>query len=269
MLPLDMQYDFKMKLNKLDSQQRRNFLLPEIDWLLNEAQELYVKQVFNPRLEILPGFETEQRSRDTLRVLVTNARLGIAASQLAVGNGLTYESDTLPEDYLFLIKLEADFRDAKCYEGKGARVYVEQYDDEATRSPFNRSSLLWREFTLYAYQDRFLLPIGGKEVERFAAQTGNRLEDSLQLILTYLRRPRMIYTVPSEGTFKEGYTLPSGERPYAQNVSVGCELPEFTHREIVDIAVSVAAGIIKSEAFENYLHKLNMNQLILKDNGKQ
>ena len=39
----DMHYDFKKKLNKIDSQQNRNLLIPEIDWTLNEAQELFVK----------------------------------------------------------------------------------------------------------------------------------------------------------------------------------------------------------------------------------
>lgn len=266
---LDMQYDFKMKLNKLDSQQRRNFLLPEIDWLLNEAQELYVKQIFNPRESILPGFETEQRSRDTLRTLIENRQLNLNQSQMHLGNGNTYESESIPSNYMFLIKVEGHFKDAECYEGKDVRVYVEQYDDEAVRSPFNRSSLLWREFVLYMADDVFLLPISKEEVEKFRKGTGKQFESCLKLILTYLRKPRTIYTVPKDGKFKDGYVLPSGEKPYAQNQSVSCELPEFTHREIVDLAVSIAAGIIKSEAYENYLHKLNMNQLILKDNGKQ
>ena len=34
----EMHYDFKKKLNKVDSEQNRNLLVPEIDWALNEAQ---------------------------------------------------------------------------------------------------------------------------------------------------------------------------------------------------------------------------------------
>ena len=66
----DMHYDFKMKLNKLDSQQLRNFLIPEIDWLLNEAQELFVKWVAEPRIPNGLGLETNQRSIDDIRVLM-------------------------------------------------------------------------------------------------------------------------------------------------------------------------------------------------------
>ena len=39
----EMHYDVKMKLNKVDSQQYRNLIIPQVDWILNEAQELFVK----------------------------------------------------------------------------------------------------------------------------------------------------------------------------------------------------------------------------------
>ena len=36
----EMHYDFKMKLNKLDSRQRRNFFVPEIEFVpTKEAQQ--------------------------------------------------------------------------------------------------------------------------------------------------------------------------------------------------------------------------------------
>ena len=37
----EMHYDFKMKLNKIDSEQYRNLRVPEIDWLLNEILQIY------------------------------------------------------------------------------------------------------------------------------------------------------------------------------------------------------------------------------------
>ena len=39
----EMHYDFKMKLNKIDSEQYRNLRIPEIDWKLNEALEIFIK----------------------------------------------------------------------------------------------------------------------------------------------------------------------------------------------------------------------------------
>ena len=41
----EMHYDFKQKLNKIDSQKYRDLIVPEIDWKLNEAQEVFVKVI--------------------------------------------------------------------------------------------------------------------------------------------------------------------------------------------------------------------------------
>ena len=40
----EMHYDFKFKLNKIDSSDYSNFKIPEIDWLLNESMEVFLKQ---------------------------------------------------------------------------------------------------------------------------------------------------------------------------------------------------------------------------------
>ena len=57
----EMHYDFKKKLNKVDSEQNRNLLVPEIDWALNEAQELFIKWISEPRQRSYLGFEKSQR----------------------------------------------------------------------------------------------------------------------------------------------------------------------------------------------------------------
>ena len=58
----EMHYDFKKKLNKVDSEQNRNLLVPEIDWALNEAQELFIKMIVEPRQRSFIGFEKSQRT---------------------------------------------------------------------------------------------------------------------------------------------------------------------------------------------------------------
>jgi hypothetical protein len=45
----EMHYDFKRKFNKVDSQKNRNILVPEIDLYLNEAEEIFVKLIAEPR----------------------------------------------------------------------------------------------------------------------------------------------------------------------------------------------------------------------------
>ena len=53
----EMHYDFKIKFNKLDSNDYRDFQVPEIDWLLNEAQEIFLKQRYGINNTTQKGFE--------------------------------------------------------------------------------------------------------------------------------------------------------------------------------------------------------------------
>ena len=66
----EMHYAFKLGMNKLDSNQNRNILIPEVDFLFNQALTLYVNNIFFPRDKLLSGFESSQRSIDNIRTLV-------------------------------------------------------------------------------------------------------------------------------------------------------------------------------------------------------
>ena len=70
----EVHYDFKMKMNKTDSQNYRNLLIPEVDWLVNESIELYVKMVVHPRIRNHFGFEIGQRTIDDIRTLVVTPK---------------------------------------------------------------------------------------------------------------------------------------------------------------------------------------------------
>ena len=64
-----MHYDVKVKLNKVDSQQFRGLLIPEIDWALNEALGIFIKRIAEPRKIQQPfdfGFEKNQRYIDDI-----------------------------------------------------------------------------------------------------------------------------------------------------------------------------------------------------------
>ena len=54
----EMQYDIKFKLNKVDSQQNKNLRGPEMDWAINEAHEIFIKTIAEPRIQNHLGFET-------------------------------------------------------------------------------------------------------------------------------------------------------------------------------------------------------------------
>ena len=72
----ELHYSFKMKMNKIDSNQNRSFLIPEIDFLLNEAQLLFTEWCYNPRrIPLKSGFEVNQGMIDDLQAITVNELL--------------------------------------------------------------------------------------------------------------------------------------------------------------------------------------------------
>lgn len=233
-----MHYDFKKKFNKIDSQQYRNYLVTEIDWVLNEAQELFVKMVAEPRVRSYLGFEKSQRNIDDIRTVVVTPKSNPTASIINVVDNVA----ELPEDYWFFIKAQVEMSKGSCTEIK-ARVFPRQHDDEFEESSFDNSNFAWRTVNATFFQ-------GGIRLYDDGTFTNDKL------CLTYIKRLRYIHNAKD---FRGGqYKLSSGE---ILTGSVNCELPEGTHREIVDLAVAIASGEINSPEYQNKLHKLSFNQL--------
>ena len=107
-----MHYDVKVKLNKVDSQQFRGLLIPEIDWALNEALGIFIKRIAEPRKIQQPfdfGFEKNQRNIDDIRTIVKD-NVSVAAAKI---DDYNYQV-TLPEDYLYLVSSRAVLTKNNC-----------------------------------------------------------------------------------------------------------------------------------------------------------
>ena len=228
----EMHYDFKKKLNKVDSEQNRNLLVPEIDWALNEAQELFIKWIAEPRQRSYMGFEKSQRSIDDIRTLVESDKV------LLINNGVA----PLPSDYLFFVKADVLMDKGNCKGVKG-RLHIRQHDDEFENSPFDKSNFEWRV-------------VNGLFITQGVKVFDDGTFTNKKLILSYIRKPKYIHNAQA---FRNGtYQLPSGAVLTGTN---DCELPEHTHREIVDIAVAMVSGELLSPDFQVKLSKLNFNEL--------
>lgn len=224
----DMHYDFKKKLNKVDSEQNRNLLIPEIDWALNEAQELFIKMIAEPRQRSHMGFEKSQRSIDDIRTLVKSESLPIM-------NGIA----PLPEDYMFFVKADSIMDKGFCL-GVAGRVRVRQHDDEFEESPFDSSNFEWRTVNILFTEQGVKVFDDGTFTNR-------------ELIMSYIKKPEYIHNA---AMFRSGkYQLPSGR---VLEETSDCELPEHTHREIVDIAVAMVAGELLSPDYQIKLGKINI-----------
>lgn len=222
----EMHYDFLFKMDRVHSQSKEDFNVVEIDWLLNEAQNVYIKRHYSGLGGKLSAFEEDQKRIDDLKNLVIKFPLqpGITPIQ---HNPTLYEValNQLNYSYLFLIRGTVQVIQPNCE--SVASIRIVQHDDlnYSLRDPFNNSSqeevlanfgrATTQGASLYLYPST---PIG-------------------QVFLEYIKYPDKI----SMG----GYTYIDGTI-YPQQ---GSELSEHCHQEIVDIATEISSGIIENPSY--------------------
>lgn len=236
-----MHYDFKQKLNKIDSQKYRNLQIPEIDWKLNEAQEVFVKIIAEPRFNNLLGFEVNQRTIDDIRSIVVNQKLNTSDCQVP---SIFDESSFicgLPSDYWYFLSAKIYADKEGCKDKLLKKVRVLQDDDEEDLSPFDRSSFEWGEVNI-----RFIN-------EGIKVFTEGDFTVS-KVCINYIKQLSRIHNAQDYqgGSYiaLDGVTL-SG--------SQSCELPVGTHREIVDLAVAITSGDL---SLPDYMLKQNKLKLV-------
>ena len=233
----EMQYDIKFKLNKVDSQQYRNLRIPELDWVINEAYEIFVKSVAEPRTSNYLGFETSQRTIDDIRTIVVNDK-NIIPTKL---DNKTYVL-SLPQDYMFYISASVVITKKNCSD-RIARTILRQHDDRFESSPFDNSSFEWKEVNIRFYENGIKLFTDGTF-------------DIKEVKLNYIRKHAYIHN--AQDFLPTGsYKLPSG---VILTGSQDCELPTQTHREIVDIAVLILTNNLELPTYQLKQAKVNLNQ---------
>lgn len=217
-LTTNMHYDFKQKLNKVDSQQFRNLRVPEIDWKLNEAEGIMVEMITNPNKFNNLGLEGFQKNIDDIRTIIVKG-IGLAVTQ--DGNSSIYRA-TLPLDYGTYLSAYVNLSKGNCK--VKVRLNIVQYDDETEESPFDKSSFEWREVNAKYHNKQLVITTDGT----FSVTS---------MELDYVRIPKYFHTAVSAvgGT----YNLPDGTTLTGYQ---NCELPEILHREIVDLAVLITTG---------------------------
>lgn len=222
---LNMHYDFKMKLNKLDSQKYANLLVPEIDWKLNEAQMVLIKMIAFPRLFKGSGFEIGRRTIDDLRPIVKNN-----FEILGVFDTTESYSFALPPDYLHHLSSYITAKKFQCT--VKIRTHEIQHDDKANDNPFDKSNFEWREVNI-------------KFTEKGIIGYTDGSFSLLKMHLDYLRKPKYMH---GAGAFHNGeYKLPDGTLLSGfQN----CELPESVHSDIVDLAVLITTGDLLTDNYQ-------------------
>jgi len=238
MTTLDMHYDLKLKIDKVDSLDVDNFLPAELDWILNEAQELFIKQRYGFNNTTQLGFEETQKRTDDLRNLVikspTTLQPGVVPVQ-SVGEKYEVKLSDLAFDYMFLLRGFVKLNNGTCI--KMAKLVQQQHDDfnelEISGDPFHSPSMTWGEIPiLFGRTDTILDDKGSIYLY---TEPGVIPEE---VYLEYIKHPNRM-TVG-------GYDYIDGT---PQPNMVNSDLPEHTHREIVDIAAAELSRIILSPEY--------------------
>lgn len=215
----NMHYDFKQKLNKVDSNYNKNFQVPEIDWKLNEALMIFIKMNALPKYSQLLGLESSQRSIDNIRPLIVEDQK-LELSSLSSTKYLA----KLPDDYLIHLSSFGICKKGTCT--AKIRTNTIQHDDKETE--FHSSSFEWRDLNIMFSGTGFVINTDGT----FSVE---------EVYLSYVKYPKYIHSAIDSSS--GNYQLPSGSTLTGYQ---NCELSADTFSEIVDIAVLITTGDLLS-----------------------
>ena len=230
-----MHEEFKIGLDKVDSLSYPNFLAEEIDVLLNQAQDKFVKQRAygnNPRKL---GLEETQKRLDDIKNIIDNFESNTFIQN--TDNKPNGAFVNLPTDYLFAIEEEAQISFTDCNEDiatKRVDVVPTTHDryNKVKRDPFHKPENT--EVHRLGFSE-----LSGAETFELITGDGNTID---VYYLRYLRTPVSIQ-------YGSQYETPIAD--------IDCELSDHTHREIIAIAVKDALEDIESPRYPTSKNELN------------
>lgn len=227
MTPAECHYEFKLGMDRVDKASAEDFNLAEIDWLINQAQIIFIKQRYDALSNKKGrGFENSQKRIDDLSTVHIQFPLQPYITGIFTDGVVELDLDNLAFPYLFLTSASAIVKKTNCE--IDVPLKFSQTDDlrSILRDPFNNAS------------------------EEFIPYNFGRSSNGTPAIYVYPGQ----YNISK---FKISYiTLPPrfsiGNYTYIDStpsVYQGLITPEHTHTEIVDIALQLAATNIESPEY--------------------
>lgn len=219
--------NFKFRLDKFDSLNYPNFEDAEIDLILNQAQDTFVKQRYGATNTKKQSFEETQKRTEDLKNIVVRSTIVPAVN--AADNINTFSRFvTLPADHWFIVQELTSISYADCHGNTiNANVFTKaiQHNDysKLIDNPFERPD----ESTVLRLMEN----------------------DRVELI-------------PASNVTISGYKLTYIKQPIRMNLgtSTTCELSEHTHTEIVDLAVQIALEGIEAKRNQTFTPIVLNNQ---------
>jgi hypothetical protein len=232
-------------LDKIDSNQKRNFTPAQIDWALNNGIQYYLDDTYDidPQKPYKNGFEmTERRIQDLKGLHIKSPEQQAALTATSINNTTYFiELENLDFEHLWTTRVRARITDENCEKIVG--VNITQTDDlnDALIDPFNRPNIKFGKVlglygrtrnsnsstnhfqgngTLYLYSD------------------GSTVSD---VYVDYLKYPNRVWIGNYDLT--DDLAPKSGSNNYIYQAGVddpvSCDLNVQTHPKIVDHAVKL------------------------------
>lgn len=206
-----------LKVQKVDSFAFDTFRAPELDLILNDAQLAFIKQRANLRSDPKQaGFARNQKRLNDLRVLITPLSQDIEDSQIP-GTGEEFGFE-LPEDFMLEAETRAKFKVA--------------WDQDAPHVPR-------------------LINVRIVENDRFYEDMQNPFRCPTASSLPGYIQGNQLVVKPKEKYILLGLRGSYIRIPRKIDLSSNCELPEHTHTEIVDLAVTQLLEILESRRYQS------------------
>lgn len=229
-----MHYDLRSKLDKLNSNQYRGLSIPEIDWKLNEALNLYVHTLVGSNKKSPSEVFINTRVADELYPLIEDITgvLGTTVEGVKV--------IPVPADYSHSLKIKVEISTVTCEEKVKANVFVRQKHEFVESTFLEKDSFMWREVNTtfdkrgWVFSDTLPFNLG-------------------KYSLTYIKKHPYIHNATDYSL--SGYTLPNGT---VLTGRVDCELPTYVQSAIVDLAVLIITGDLSS-SYESKITKVKLN----------
>lgn len=226
----EMHISFKQGLDKFDSNNYANIEPEEIDLVLNQAQDAFVKQRYGSNNLAKNSFESSQKRTEDIKNIVKRAIALTGVQSLPTltihpNNPITnIDANSvfvdLPAEHWIIVQEQATIQSKDCHgdiTDNPVKVIAIQHNDynHIIKNPFTKPS----------------------ELKVLRLMT----EDGIELL-------------HSKDTSIVGYKITYIRQPQRIDIfnSIDCELSEMVHQEIINLAISISLENLEAKRIQTY-----------------
>jgi hypothetical protein len=231
MTAAEMHVAVKMGLDKSEALSLPAFQAEEIDFWLNNSVDRFIKTRYSGNNMFYTSFEQSQKRVDDLRTLIVEVRIvpAVAVNVYDKPNSYIVASASFPSNYMLFLNDEVTITFTHSILGTNTTVRT-GVTECTSDSYFTKVSDPYGEHVLHLDTARPLRMFSEKGVELIT--DGNYTVT--YYYMRYIRKPAVILLG-----------------------AVNCDLPEHTHREIIEMTVNKLIENIESPRYQTHTVELN------------